>query len=83
MAVVKRLQRLGIVVELSADGGGAILESPLKDGHEHGDQEELLAALDAVESVILAHACAGVDVESPAYQTGIETALEAFTNPLA
>jgi hypothetical protein len=83
MATVKRLQRLGIVVELSANGGGAILASPLKDGREDGSQEELLAALDAVESVILAHACAGVDVESPAYQTGIETALEAITNHLA
>lgn len=82
MPTVKHLQRLGIVVELSSHGGGAILQSPLKDGHEDGDQEELLAALDGVESVILAHACAGVDVESPAYQAGIETALEAIGNHL-
>ena len=78
---IKRLKRLGIVVELS-DSAGAILQSPLKDGHEDGDQEELLAALDAVESVILGHACAGVDVESLAYQAGIEAALEAIANHL-
>ena len=78
---MKRLGRLGIVVELS-DSGGAILQSPLKNGHEDVDQEELLAALDAVESVILGHACAGVDVESPAYQAGVQTALDAIANHL-
>lgn len=36
--------------------------------------------LEAIESLILAHACAGVDVESPAYIEGINTALEAIDN---
>jgi len=38
------------------------------------------AAIDGLESLILAHACAGVDVESPAYVEGIETAVEAIAN---
>jgi hypothetical protein len=38
------------------------------------------AAVDGLESLILAHACAGVDVESPAYVEGIETAVEAIAN---
>jgi hypothetical protein len=38
------------------------------------------AAIDALESLILAHACAGVDVRSPAYIEGIETAVEAIAN---
>jgi hypothetical protein len=37
-------------------------------------------AICAVESMILAHACAGVDVAAPAYISGIETALEAIAN---
>lgn len=40
------------------------------------------AAIDGLESLILAHACAGVDVESPAYLEGIETAVDAITNRL-
>jgi hypothetical protein len=38
------------------------------------------AAIDGLESLILAHACAGVDVESPAYVEGIETAVDAIAN---
>lgn len=34
-------------------------------------------AVDGILSTILAHACAGIDVESPAYLEGIETALQA------
>ncbi len=32
-------------------------------------------ALDAITSMILAHACAGVDVESEPYATGVQAAL--------
>ena len=38
------------------------------------------AAINALESLILAHACAGVDIETPAYLEGIETAVEAVVN---
>jgi hypothetical protein len=40
------------------------------------------AALDAIESLILAHAVAGMDVEAPAYIQGIETALKRAGNYL-
>ena len=36
------------------------------------------AAIDGLESLILAHACAGVNIESPAYLEGIETAVDAL-----
>ena len=36
--------------------------------------------IDGIESMILAHAIAGVDIESPAYIEGIETAVEAVAN---
>ena len=37
-------------------------------------------AIDAILSLILAHACAGIDIESPAYLEGIETAFDAIAN---
>jgi len=36
--------------------------------------------IDGIESMILAHAIAGVDIESPAYLEGIETTVEAVSN---
>jgi len=40
------------------------------------------AVLNAVESIILAHACAGIKVDDPKYIEGIETTLEAAGNAL-
>ena len=40
------------------------------------------AAIDGLEALILAHACAGVDIASPAYVEGIETAVDAIGNNL-
>ena len=76
----------GIVVELRstiADAEGDVpmagtITSDLKEGCACREK----AAMDAIESLILAHACAGVDIESPAYVEGIETAVEACWNNL-
>lgn len=38
------------------------------------------AMMDAIESITLAHACAGMDVTKPAYLEGIETAVQACGN---
>ena len=67
----------GITVELTGTAGK--ITSDLKDG---SDDAELVAAMDAIESLILAHACAGIDVASPAYVQGIETAVETCWNKL-
>jgi len=40
------------------------------------------AMIDAIESMILAHACTGIDVESEPYVSGIETVLDAIENHL-
>ena len=37
-------------------------------------------ALDAIESLVMAHACEGIDVASEAYQNGILTTLDALGN---
>jgi len=40
-------------------------------------QDELSAALTTIEKMVLAHACAGVDITTPAYIEGIETTVDA------
>ena len=66
-----------IQVDLQTRGGrmtGAVALPP-SIGDAYGD-----AALDAFTSLILAHACAGVDVESEAYAKGASVALDAIGN---
>jgi hypothetical protein len=67
----------GIVVTLG-DGGGSITS----ELHEDVEPNEYNAAIDGVESLILAHACAGVNVESSGYLEGIETAVNAIAQNL-
>ena len=72
--------------------GGNLLASDLQrqcsPGSELLDEEDVaadeagIAAAHALESMILAHAIAGIDVTSPAYCEGIETAVEAIANNL-
>lgn len=70
-----------ILITISPDGGGgSITSTDLKTEHEDEEDELYNAAMDGIESMILAHAIAGVDVESPAYLEGIETAVEGCAN---
>lgn len=69
-----------IVINLDGKGSGAI-KSDLKD-YEDEDAGDYNTAIDGIESLILAHACAGVDVTAKAYVEGLETALEALANNL-
>ena len=74
----------GIVIELGPEDPdrhcayqGGKITSDLK-----GSNRLCRAAMDAIESLVLAHSCAGVDVASPGYVEGIETAVEACCNNL-
>lgn len=69
----------GIRINLTEDGGGSITSDLHEDDPPaEGEDEKLYnAAIDGIESIILGHAIAGVDVESPAYLEGIESAVEA------
>jgi hypothetical protein len=61
-----------------AQNGGAItsdLHEELEKAEPTPESEQYEAAIDGIESMILAHACAGVDIESPAYIQGIEAAV--------
>lgn len=66
----------GMSVMLSGTGGGTIESSFDKEICD----PPLYAALDAIESLVLAHACAGIDIETTAYVEGIETAVDAIFN---
>ena len=69
-----------IVVTLDGDSGK--IESDLHVeaiDEKNGTRDELMdRALDGLESLILGHACAGLDIKSPKYVEGIETALAAI-----
>ena len=82
-----RLPCYGITVTLVRENGedkpgsGAITSDLRAAGT--ASNRQFNAAIDGLESLILAHACAGVDVESPAYVEGVETAVEAIANHVA
>jgi len=84
----------GIVVEVH-DAGGGTIESDLR--RDKPTEKETLQSqdwmawiqrciwnrsVDAIESVILAHACAGIDVIDPKYVEGVESACDAISNHL-
>ena len=70
-----------IVVNLN-DGSGNI-NSELHDGAPVPDERDHDSAMHAIESLILAHAWAGIDITAPAYIEGIETAVQACANQLS
>jgi hypothetical protein len=61
--------------------GGGTITSDLKEGEAIGEDgdKEYLAAVDAIESIVLAHAAAGIDVKTLSYIQGIETAVQKIT----
>ena len=82
-----RLPCFGIVITLDGKGGGEInskFDTPVADNLDNEAFEALGAAFYALESTIFAHACAGIDVQSPAYIKGIKTTfnkIEDFFRP--
>ncbi len=81
-------QGFHITVALERDPTGrgpssGTISSNLKCGGRPAIDRLYNAAIDGLESLILAHACAGVDIESEAYVEGVETAVEAISNNLS
>lgn len=80
-----------IEVEVGDDKSGHI-SSALHDANpfEHitnGDEMNIdhdcyETAIDTLEALILAHACEGIDISSPAYVAGINSAVDAVLNHL-
>ena len=67
-----------IVIKLH-DGGGTITSSLIAD-QSPSEDDRLHVPFNAIESMILGHACAGVAIDSPAYIEGIKTAVDAVLN---
>ena len=67
----------------SCDGSqGAYTEDNAEDEDDVAGRLAYNGFLDAIESLALAHAIAGINVSDPAYVGGIKTALEAAGNNL-
>lgn len=81
---VKIKLRVGKTGSLVASG--EIIEGFEREDHcgsfsiEGDDSARYNIALDAIESLILAHACEGIDVTSEAYQSGVQTTLDSLSN---
>jgi len=71
------LERTDFRIEVTVNEDAGTIESDL---HEDSESTQYDAAIDGLESLILAHACAGVDVEAQAYVDGVGEALEAISN---
>lgn len=81
------LSAYGIILNFSTEEGvgGTIttnLHETATDSTDMYEVNDYNRAIDGIESMILAHACAGIDVEAPAYLEGIETAVNACANNL-
>jgi len=66
---------------LECDGSKA--DEPPETEDEARLRVEYNRAIDGLTSLVLAHACAGVEVDEPAYLEGIETAVQACGNELS
>lgn len=64
------------------EGHGSIHSTGLHEADESEDDRRYNIAIDAIEAVVLAHACAGVDVNTPAYLRGVIDACHACANNL-
>ena len=85
---MKRIEiRVGedcITLQLDGEGGGAV-QSTLQITEQDADfeaeyRQDYNSAVNGLESLVLAHACAGVDVQDARYVAGIGAALEAISN---
>lgn len=72
----------GIVISYNSeeDKGGCAITSEMKELPETKENKEYNAAVDGIESMILAHFSAGIEVWSTAYLEGIEAANNAIGN---
>jgi len=81
-----KLPCFGITITLSVQNCSGHITSDLHKTHDTLDPEELHAfegceaAINGMESLILACACEGLNVENPAFLCAIETCVNAIMN---
>ncbi|MEZ9708648.1 hypothetical protein AB4254_08250 [Vibrio breoganii] len=67
-----------IITHCPNDIKGCAIVSEMKEPEDVLDNAEFNAGVDGLESLILAHFGAGIDIKSPEYIEGIETAYTAL-----
>ena len=67
-------------IVVTIEDNHCFISSDISDGKIGGDFD---VAAHIIESMIMAHAAAGVDIESPAYVSGIKVVVEAAANHFA
>ena len=77
-----KLGIFGIVASVGFNGAGKGESGSITSNlHEEGDDVELFnAAMDGIESLVLAHAVSGVNVCSEEYVESVKSAVEACAN---
>jgi len=84
MPTVIRLSCYGIEVALTGHDGtiksDLLKNTDIENPKDAVETTELTAAVNALESLILAHAWAGIDINTPAYIEGIETVVDKIFN---
>lgn len=75
-----RLPVYEIVVQLDNDGGGSIECNDILLDNGDINSSPYSAGISAILNMVLDHACAGVDISTPAYLQGLETAIDVVVN---
>lgn len=70
-----------MIIHLEPNGMGSVISDLCRDP-AYTANKRWGAAVDALESLVLAHACAGINVASPLYVDGLKTAIDAINNNL-
>jgi hypothetical protein len=85
--MIYSIPEFGIEVEVPIPGGLGTIKSGLKEiligknsPKEFFESQFLEGAANAIDSLILAHACAGINVGSTDYVNGLRTCIEAIGN---
>jgi len=68
------------ITVLLEDKTSGTISSDLHVIEAGGDEEAYNAAVDGLESLVLAHACAGVNIEDKRYVAGLKSAIEGIAN---
>ncbi len=76
----KRILQYGIVINIHGKSGG-LAESRLAHAFAGNPKSaKVKLVTDSFESLILAQACAGIDIESPKYVEALQTTIDAVNN---
>jgi hypothetical protein len=67
-------------IEIYSDGVSGSIQTNLQTDHNEEGDEFYNAAMDGIESLLLALACEGIDVSTDKFKNAIEDAVEACAN---